>query len=220
MIKQFLVLGVLLTGILLLSACAAPLQPVVPVETAVSGGSVEEMPTIVVETLPAATEVVETEPVLTMEPESVLSYEAAIYLEEAAGIELSYPVDWSESPRQQIGERGAQAALLSPGSTLEQTAEGGARILLTTYTWDPKHDLEAYVAQRKLAWDASGFNVLREEVFTLEDGRQVMVFNVEVGSGSEAVFAFVTAGEDYLQISEEGDLDLCMEIIKSMKVTE
>ena len=218
--KKLLVLGTLLAGILSLNACAAPLQAVVPVETTVSDDSVEGMPTIEVETLPAATEAIETEPVLTMEPEPELSYEAEIYLEETAGIELYYPVDWSESPRQQIGERGAQAALLSPGSTLEQTAEGDARILLTTYEWEPKHDLEAYVDQRKLAWDASGFKVLQEEMFTLEDGRQVMVFNVEVGGGSEAVFAFVTAGEDYLQISGDGDLDLCMEIIKSMKVTE
>lgn len=218
--KKLLVWGVLLAGILSLSACAAPLQAVVLVETAVLEGSVEEKPTIVVKTLPAATEVVETELVLTMGPEPEFSYDAAVYFEETAGIELYYPEDWNESPRQQIGERGAQAALLSPGSTLEETAGGGARILLTTYEWEPKHDLKAYVDQRKMAWEASGFKVLQEEMFTLEDGRQVMVFNVEVGGGSETVFAYVTAGEDYLQISGDGDLDLCMEIIKSMKVTE
>lgn len=40
--KKLLVWGVLLAGILSLGACAAPLQAVVLVETAVLEGSVEE----------------------------------------------------------------------------------------------------------------------------------------------------------------------------------
>ena len=119
-----------------------------------------------------------------------------------------------------IGERGVQAALLSPGSSVEQLADGGTRLFLTTYVWDPKNDLAAYVAQRNLAWEASGFRILGEEELQLTDGRRVVVFTVETIEGSQVLFALLNAGQDYLQISGDGNLELAMEIIRTIRISD
>ncbi len=159
--------------------------------------------------------VVETE-----KPAPLLSFDAATYREASAGIEFSYPSNWTEGPREVIGERGAQAALLSPGSSVEQLADGGTRLFLTTYVWDPKNDLAAYVAQRNLAWEASGFRILGEEELQLTDGRRVVVFTVETIEGSQVLFALLNAGQDYLQISGDGNLELAMEIIRTIRISD
>lgn len=223
---RLLVLVVLLVGVLSLSACAAWISGVTPVTRETSGGSATGEPVEVYEVPP-------TEEIITVPDENidgqiptvdsgdqVMSFSAAEYREESAGLIIYYPVDWSVSPREQIGERGAQAALLSPGSTLEQVAEGGSRIMITTYTWDPKNDLKAYVDQRRVAWEASGFEILSEESLTLSDDRMVELFRVKNSEGGEVLFAFTNAGEDYLQMFGEGDLDLCAEIIRSMAAVE
>ncbi len=149
-----------------------------------------------------------------------LSFNAEVFVEESAGVQFSYPTGWTVGPREVIGERGAQAALLSPGSTLEQLADGGTRIILTTYQWDPSNHLEAYITQRKQAWEASGFNVLGEEAVSLADGRKVQCFTVETADGNQVVFAFLNAGEDYLQVSGDGDLELALEIIRTIAVVD
>ena len=223
---RLLVLIVLLVGVLSLSACAAWIAGVTPVTRETSGGSATGEPVEVYEVPP-------TEEIITVPDENidgqiptvdsgdqVMSFSAAEYREESAGLIIYYPVDWSVSPREQIGERGAQAALLSPGSTLEQVAEGGSRIMITTYTWDPKNDLKAYADQRRVAWEASGFEILSEESLTLSDDRMVELFRVKNSEGGEVLFAFTDAGEDYLQMFGEGDLDLCAEIIRSMAAVE
>jgi len=223
---RLLVLIVLLVGVLSLSACAAWIAGVTPVTRETSGGSATGEPVEVYEVPP-------TEEIITVPDENidgqiptvdsgdqVMSFSAAEYREESAGLIIYYPVDWSVYPREQIGERGAQAALLSPGSTLEQVAEGGSRIMITTYTWDPKNDLKAYADQRRVAWEASGFEILSEESLTLSDDRMVELFRVKNSEGGEVLFAFTNAGEDYLQVFGEGDLDLCAEIIRSMAAVE
>jgi hypothetical protein len=213
---RFVLLLAVLISTLALSACGGSLLWFIPVSSETTYESTNE-PIEVVETLPAEYElpIVETE-----ETEPVLSFAAAEYRDEEAGIALYYPVEWSVLPREQVGERGSQAALLSAGSTLEQVAENGSRVTLVLYKWDPKNDLAAFIAQRELAWEASGFEFAREDGFLMEDGREVVLYTVVVGDGNEALFAFTTAGEDYLQIAGEGDLALCREIIASIQSLE
>ena len=219
---RLLVIGVLLLGVLSLSACAASILGLLPVNREISGDVDPGIPEEVFEILPTE-DIIAVPDINTGQlpdesaEEQDLSFIAAEYLEESAGIIIRYPEDWSISPREQIGERGAQAALLSAGSTLEQVAEGGSRIIITTYTWDPKNDLAAYVNQRRLAWEASGFEILSEESFSLAEGRVVQFFRVKTGEGGEVFFAFTNAGEDYLQVFGDGNLELCEEIIRSMK---
>lgn len=122
-----------------------------------------------------------------------------VYEDKAANIQFSYPEGWTLAPDQVIGDRGSQAALLSPGSSLESVAEGGSRIVLTTYQWDPKNDLIAFVAQRKTAWEASGFTLLSEESVKLMDERNLVIFVVETVEKTQVLFAFTNSGENYLQ---------------------
>ena len=211
--KALMVFLTISASVLILAACSVPngtptlvaeaqsTQPGVPVATAVPETSQPDQPQ------PTAV------------PTQQFSFSPAFYQEESAGIQLAYPSDWTISPHERIGERGAQAALLSPGSSLEQVAAGGARIILTTYTWDPKNDLDAYIAQRKTAWEASGFKVSGEDQFTL-DTRLVKIFTVEMTGDEKALFAFTNAGDDYLQLFGDGDLALCEEIIRSAAVVE
>jgi len=208
--------GMLLVSTLALSACAAPLLGLIPVRSETTYES-EELPIEVVETLPIDSGADVPEGV-TEEPASqpVFSFNAAEFVDEDAGVKLYHPADWTVLPREQVGDRGSQAALLSPGSTLEQVTEGGSRITLVLYKWDPKNDLTAFVAQRELAWEASGFEFNRQENFLLEDGREVVWFQVMVGDDSKVLFAFTTAGEDYLQVAGEGDLELIEEILLSL----
>ena len=149
-----------------------------------------------------------------------LSFEALIFQDNAAGIRLLYPEDWVIISRQEEGDRGAQAAMLSPGTTLNQLAEGGTRLSLLYHQWDPKGDLDAYVAQRKLAWEASGFQVIDEENLLLADGRKVIIFSVETTENTRVVSAFLVAGEEYLEINADGNIDLALEIIHTITVIE
>ena len=211
--KALMVFLTISASVLILAACSVPngtptlvaeaqsTQPGVPVATAAPETSQPDQP----------------QPIAV--PTQQFSFSPAFYQEESAGIQLAYPSDWTISPHERIGERGAQAALLSPGSSLEQVAAGGARIILTTYTWDPKNDLDAYIAQRKTAWEASGFKVSGEDQFTL-DTRLVKIFTVEMTGDEKALFAFTNAGDDYLQLFGDGDLALCEEIIRSAAVVE
>jgi len=159
-------------------------------------------------------------PIPTVTPEPVTpapAFAAATYRDENAGFELDYPADWTLDPTSQIGVRGAQALLLSPGTTLETLAEGGSRLAIMTYLWDPKNDLTAYVAQRMTAWEASGFAITAEAAWTLTDGRPVQSFTVQTPGQPPALFLLTTIGEDYLQLSGEGDLALIEEIFQTLR---
>jgi hypothetical protein len=159
-----------------------------------------------------------TEPVATelVTDTAQLSFTPATYIDESAGFELDYPAEWTLDPSSQIGVRGGQALLLSPGTTPETLADGGTRVSITTYIWDPKNDLDAYVAQRKVAWDASGFAIAREEQWQLADGRIAYVFVVQMPE--EPTFTlFTTIGDDYLQIGGDGDLALVEEIAYTLR---
>ena len=55
----------------------------------------------------------------------------------------------SAVPLNQVGSRGSQGLLFSPGTTAEMIATGGSRLSITIYLWDPKNDLAAYAARRR-----------------------------------------------------------------------
>lgn len=160
-------------------------------------------------------EAVELQATKTAEPG--LSYDSSTYTDEMAWIAMDYPQDWSIQQSTQVGERGWQGGLFSPGSSIESLAGGGSRVMITLYSWDPAGDIEAYTAQRKLAWEASGFKILDEVTNFLPDDRAVVTFLVVTSEGEKVVFAFLTTGDDYLEVSGQGDLPLCQEIIGTLR---
>jgi hypothetical protein len=169
---------------------------------------------IVQPTLPTA----ESEP--TLPPPTAgaaLPFEPATYRDEANGFELDYPSEWSLDPNSVVGTRATQAQLLSPGTTAEVLAQGGSRLSIVVYDWDPKGDLGAYVAQRRLAWDSSGFRVMNGSMTTLVDGRPVADFFIEPPGGSLSYFLLTPVGDRYLQLAGEGDLALIETVARTLR---
>jgi hypothetical protein len=146
-----------------------------------------------------------------------LSFTAATYRDEANGFKLDYPSDWSLSPNTQIGSRGSQAQLFSPGATAEYLPDGASRIGITVYLWDPKNDLVAYVDHRKFAWESGTQTIESQQQGELAGGRNEFDFIVRGADGTRAFFLFTTLGERYLEVSGEGDLALIREVALTLR---
>jgi hypothetical protein len=206
---------------LLLTALLFVVSACVPTASRVD----EHTPTAVsiskVPTLPANTTEPAQPPQLTSTPEPTgtpqLSFAAASYKDETSGFELDYPSDWTLQPKSTIGSRGSQALLLSPGTTQETLPAGGSRIAIVVYQWDPKNDLDAYLTQRKTAWTDSGSTIVSEETWALADGRQAVNLVVQGPDKAQSFILLTTVGEDYLQISGEGNLTLIEEIARTLQ---
>ena len=149
--------------------------------------------------------------------EQILAFVPATYRDAAHGFELDYPSDWSVDPDTQVGTRGSQAQLFSPGTTAETLAEGGSRLSIVVYDWDPQGDLGAFAAQRRLAWEASGFAVRDGSLLQLVDGRPASDFFVQPPGGALTYFLLTTSGQQYLQLAGEGDLALLEAIARTLR---
>jgi hypothetical protein len=170
--------------------------PPAPSATAQAAG-----PTAIPETAPA-------EPAENPPAAPATSFEPALYQDAAAGIELSYPAEWGAPVPVQQGER---------GSIVQLSQDGAPRLDIAVLRWDPTNDLAAYVANRKLAWEASGFSVTSEETYPLADGRQAARFIVRTSTGELAFFFFTPVGDSYLALSGGGDLELLTEISSTVR---
>jgi hypothetical protein len=156
-------------------------------------------------------------PTATIEATPELSFSPYLFEDTEGKFGFQYPSDWTVIPEQLIGARGSQTVFLSPGSTLETLADGGSRIVLLKYAWDPKNDLSAWTTQRKLAWDASGFVIVNESTRELEDGRAVVDLRMKAPDGTDMLFSLTTLGDRYLEINAQGNLELCREILETVK---
>lgn len=216
-------LFVLLLAITLLSACKGAseptefvLAPTVETQPAAGGGSVNNPiatePTS--EAAPAAQESI---------PEPTNAAPAsALYRDEQAGFELDYPLGWMMEASTEVGARGSQGTLTSwqhiPGDIVTDRPGGSTLIALSVYQWDPKNDLAAYIAQRKLAWEASGFVIVSEESVTLSGLQPAQIFVIETPEKLQSFFLLTNVGEDYLQISGDGDLELVRQVALTLRV--
>lgn len=206
------------------SACGAPTAATSTPTTAPTLAPTEIAPTIAVtEVVVAATveptvEATAIPTAIVQEEVTALPFMPTTFTDSSAGFALDYPADWTLDPSSQVGVRGSQALLLSPDTTSESIPDGGTRISIITNVWDPKHDIDAYVAQRKTAWAASGFAIEREEQWQLADGR--VVYLILTHNPSPVLNLLTTVGEDYLQITAEGDLVLAETIFRTLRPTE
>ncbi len=194
--KRFLLLMVF---VMTLAACQPAIESITP-------------------TFPAVTKAPTDAPTLasTQEATVQLSYSSILFEDVDGKFTFEYPDTWTAEAELVIGDRGSQQVLLSPGSTLEVLAEGGARIILARYAWDPRNDLAARVTMRKAAWDASGFVILDESTRELEDGRAVVDLLMETPDKNQVLFTLTTIGDRYLEIVAEGDIALGKEILSTL----
>lgn len=202
---------------ILLSACAAPANPA-PLPT--------DVPAIPTDTAPAPTDT--SVPVLPSDTAApteaasspklpAASFEAQTYVNEEAGFAIEVPAGWTVN-EQVIGPRGTQIQFLSSPDLANAPTlpEGATRVNATIYQWDPKNDLAAYAANRKTAWEASGFQILEEEQLVLELGLPAVRFTVQTPE-AQAIFLFAALGDQYLELSGEGNLELVREIVERVR---
>jgi len=159
-------------------------------------------------------------PTATLSPEPTRaqrSFTAATYKDETNGFEVDYPSGWTLVSSTQVGSRASAAQLFSPGSTAEKLLDGGTRMGITVYQWDPKDDLAAYVAHRKTAWESGGSAIIAETSGDLAGGRKQMSFTVRGPDKMQAFFLLTTVGENYLEIAGDGNLALIEEIAQTMR---
>ena len=140
-------------------------------------------------------------------------FEAQTYVNEEVGFALDYPAGWTVN-EMVLGSRGTQVQFLSSPALADAATlpDGATRANATIYQWDPKNDLAAYVANRKNAWQASGFQILEEEQLVLELGLPAVQFTVQTPE-ARTIFLFAALGDQYLELSGEGDLELVKEIV-------
>jgi hypothetical protein len=193
-----------------LAACAVPEAEAIDVEATVERILTESAP-------PAGAPPTE---LPTVEATAPPAPDRSVYQDPSAGIEFEYPSTWVVGPVQQYS-RGGITAFTSWDRLADvlpdATPPGGTRMDVTVQLWDPTGDLEAFLAQRHLAWDASGITVLAEDRWTLDDGRPAVSFVVEGIDGEQAHFFFTTIGDRYLVLSGNGDLALLAEIAHTVR---
>ena len=148
------------------------------------------------------------------------SFETMSYRDDTAGFEFDYPAGWSFDP----GEHQSRGYFVqfyswdwNPGDPIDPVPTGGTVLSVTVQLWDPKNDLEAFVNQRKTAWEASGITILSEERITLTGERSAAQFIVQGIDGIQAYFLLTTNGENYLVLSGNGDLTLLSEIAHTLR---
>jgi len=142
------------------------------------------------------------------------------YQDSTNNFEFDYPAGWAFDGGEQHS-RGYYVQFYSwdwqPGDIVETTPAGESILTVTVNYWDPKNDLEAFVDQRKLGWDASGISILSEERIILDGERPAAQFRVQGSDGAQAFFLYTTIGEQYLTFSGNGDLGLLADIVHTMR---
>lgn len=207
--RSFLILSLMMA---LLSACMAPPTntPPAPVVTELAV-TIPPTETAATEPAAAATEAL---------PSGKLpaaSFESRTYINETVGFALEYPAGWSVNEAV-IGSRGSQVQFLSSPDLVDLAVlpEGATRVSATVYQWDPKNDLDAFTANQKNAWEASGFTILEEQPLTLELGLAATQFTVQTPDAN-VVFLITAISDQYLVLSGEGNLELVKEIVHRLR---
>ncbi len=195
--------NVFIAGLLVLSACTSVASPT-------------ESPT--------PQDLITVEPTMTPAPSETAELQLApleaIYRDESAGFAFDYPTSWTADAPQVGGERGYFSQITSwfrnPGELPEFIPEGETYLSITVLLWDPKNDLDAFIATRKEGWNASGFEILAEQELSLSGNWRAFQFRIQ---SPEAVtyYLITSVGERYLVLSGSGDIDLLGEIAGTLR---
>ena len=179
-----------------------------------------ELPTPMVFTTSAPTAVI----VPSETPTSVpVSFEPAIYRDEAAGFEFHYPSSWTADPPQVGGDRGTIAQITSwsraPGEFPESVPDGETILSISVLAWDPKYALDEFVAARIEGWTIAEYEILLEEKVTLAGEQEAYRFVIQTPWGQD-FYLITTAGDRYLLLSGSGDLEVLGETAGTLRSIE
>ena len=135
------------------------------------------------------------------------------------GIALGYPASWTQM-EVQVGDRGSIVALasweISP-QNMDAIPSGETRMDISILQWEPL-DLDAYVQQRKIAWDASGITILDEKRSNLQSNLEVVEFQMVGANGEAAYFLFALINNRFVGLSGTGDQELIMNIGQTLRI--
>lgn len=205
--------------VLWLATCSAP-PPELPAPLDVQP-TPTDIPLTETTVPPAPTEEPDTQEVLASEePQGKLAappFPAQLYVSETGGFALDYPEGWTVN-EMIVGDRGTQIQFLSSPKLAEAATipSDHTRVTAVIYQWDPKNDLNAYIEQRKTAWEASGFSILEEQERTLELGLQAVQFRVQTPE-AEVEYLIAALNDQYLVLSGEGNLELAKQIMERVR---
>lgn len=208
MFRLRLILPLALASIL--AACATPGAIVSTPTSPAATEAPTAQPTAVPTSAPTAEPTVEQPTAVPPTEAPALSFEPTTYQDDSAGFAFEYPAAWEVVDLGSLGDRGSGAQLL---------LDGEPQMSITLYQWDPKKDLDAWIAHRKEAWSASGFELVSEEELILASGERAARFVVQTPD-EQALFFFTPAGDRYLELSGAGDLDLLKEITGTVRLLQ
>ncbi len=201
---------IVLALVLWLATCKAP-EPKAPAPTSIPPTQTN-IPATETALSPTPTETPVFESKLLAAP-----FDAQTYINEGAGFALDIPSAWTVKETV-IGPRGTQVLFMSKPELAEAATipTGETRLSAMIYQWDPKNDLDAYVAHWKTAWESSGFTILDEEPITLDLGLPAVQFTVQ-SPGLQTVFLVTALKDQYLVLSGEGDMELVKQIEQRLR---
>ena len=153
-------------------------------------------------------------------PTEMIVVQTASRTDEARAYTFDYPAAWTLAPLS-FGERAPGGFQLTswthePGMVGEVPADG-TLMNIFVQLWDPKADLPAFIAQRKIAWEASSIEIISEESLTLANGQSAVEFVTHSQDGALGYFLFTLNGDDYLTASGSGNLELIRFIARSLR---
>ncbi|MCL4258665.1 MAG: hypothetical protein KJZ53_09075 [Anaerolineales bacterium] len=188
-------LSLLLLAVLL-AACAAPPIATAPVAPTVAATTPQSQPTEA------------------QQP----SFEATTYQDAEGRFSLQYPASW-QILGGESGARGEYVQITSwdPGAAgIEQVPAGESLLQITVYQWDPKGDLPARLDMRRTAFNNSGITIAEETEMDFDGGPGAVRMRL-VSSGEESIVYFFVLGDENLEISGTGDLQLLDEVIQTFE---
>ena len=147
------------------------------------------------------------------------SDQTTTYQDESIGFALDYPAGWTRIDVE-TGERGSIVAIasweISP-QNMDSTPPGETRLDISVLQWEPL-DLDAYVTQRKIAWDASGISIINEERRNNQEGLPVVEFRVAGVDGEEAYFLVALISDRFVTLGGSGNYGTMTQIGKTMRI--
>ena len=126
-------------------------------------------------------------PAPTETPVPATAFDTTTYRDETNGFEIDYPAGWAFDGGEGQS-RGSYVQFYSwgwqPGDPIDPLPAGESILSVTVQLGDSKNDLEAFVGQRKMAWEASGITILSEERLTLTSDRPAAQITVQSTDGA------------------------------------
>ena len=204
--------------VLTIAGCQAAPEATATETPADTATATEALPTATLEPTATLKPSSTPEPTATATMEPTATPSGQIYLDEGNGFSLIYPEGWSYL-EVAAGARGTIITFASWDITMEQletTPEGEYRFDLSVLQWEPL-DLDAYVENRKLAFEASGISILEEENIELDNGLSAVEFLVEGPDGSQNYLMVSLVGEHFIGFSTGDNFDMVAQIAHTLQ---